>query len=210
MTQNKSMKHPVAIHILDLLESGELYRFVDLRPNGVESNLFSYHLSKLVRLGLVFKSDDGFYSLGAASNNPDRQSSIGASGDGTVGGIRVLFVVQNGYGKTLLKRRGSGFELPSGSALPTDTSLQDSAKRVFAALTSGSPRTFKHAGDCYVTTPHGRYFAHVMRLNVDSTPALEGFRWVSVRSPEVSSLPPGDLGVLSRTFFNDPFFFEEF
>ena len=210
MTQKTNIKHPVENHILNQLESGASYRFIDLRPTGVESNLFSYHLSKLVRLGLVFKSDDGFYSLGSSSDAAQESSDNlrGVMGGSTP--IQLMLVVQDGFGNTLLRAKGGGFELPKGNVLATDRSLQHSAARIFKEITGMTAKRFKHVGDGYVSTQTGRYFVHVVRLSVSSTPTLRGCKWASVRSPEVEGLPAGDLAILSRTFFNDPFFFEEF
>ncbi len=41
----------------------ERARFSELKPDGLDNKLFSYHLKKVLLSGLIIKSDDGSYSL---------------------------------------------------------------------------------------------------------------------------------------------------
>lgn len=57
--------HNVQYYILDQLMLYAYRRFSELRPKHVDSNLFQYHLTKLIRDGYIAKSHHG-YSLSAA------------------------------------------------------------------------------------------------------------------------------------------------
>lgn len=49
-------------------------RFSDLKPDGVENKLFTYHLQKVLQSGLIEKSEEGLYSLSTSG----RRYSTGA------------------------------------------------------------------------------------------------------------------------------------
>jgi 8-oxo-dGTP pyrophosphatase MutT (NUDIX family) len=57
-------RHPIQLHILERLRStnSEL-RYRDMRPAGVENDLYNYHLRYLVGQGLAEKYDGNFYRL---------------------------------------------------------------------------------------------------------------------------------------------------
>jgi len=54
--------HHIQRKILDLLMHAPALNYAQMRPKGVESNHFAYHLDQLVRAGLVVKNDRA-YSL---------------------------------------------------------------------------------------------------------------------------------------------------
>lgn len=55
--------HMYQKHILDMLRKSERLRYTELRPDGVESSHFKYHLDELRREGLVERIDRGVYKL---------------------------------------------------------------------------------------------------------------------------------------------------
>ena len=50
--------HWIQYHILDQLINNKSCRFAELKPDGVESNLFQWHLKHLIQQGLVAKLPD--------------------------------------------------------------------------------------------------------------------------------------------------------
>lgn len=58
-----SDEHHLQRKILHALVLQEKARFADIRPEGVDSNIFTYHLKQLIREKLVTKDEQGFYEL---------------------------------------------------------------------------------------------------------------------------------------------------
>ena len=55
--QQPSVTHHIQLSILRQMLKNDQARYSDLKPKGVESNLFMYHLKQLIREGLVEKQD---------------------------------------------------------------------------------------------------------------------------------------------------------
>ena len=55
-----STQHHIQKHILKVLTYTEVARFRDMRPKGVDSNLYNYHLKLLIKEGLVSKGEAGY------------------------------------------------------------------------------------------------------------------------------------------------------
>jgi hypothetical protein len=56
-------EHHIQRNILHKLVLQDKARFADIKPSGVDSNVFTYHLKQLMKEKLVIKLDDGTYSL---------------------------------------------------------------------------------------------------------------------------------------------------
>lgn len=56
-------EHHIQHKIIAALVESEGSRFADIRPAGIETNSFTYHLQQLMKDKLVEKSDDGLYRL---------------------------------------------------------------------------------------------------------------------------------------------------
>ncbi len=57
------MNHHIQRSILDQLARCTTARYSQLKPTQLSGNVFNYHLSQLVRDGLVQKMDSGAYQL---------------------------------------------------------------------------------------------------------------------------------------------------
>ena len=55
--------HPVQAKILNTLLFSTESRFTDLNPDAIDSDRFTFHLNRVIALGLVIKNDSGHYSL---------------------------------------------------------------------------------------------------------------------------------------------------
>ncbi len=58
-----SIEHHIQRDILSKLCFSETIRFSSLKPQGLESNIFMYHLKQLIKAGLVAKNVGGSYEL---------------------------------------------------------------------------------------------------------------------------------------------------
>lgn len=56
-------EHHIQKNILHKLVLSDHARFADIKPKGVDSNTFTYHLKQLIKDKLVVKQDDGTYTL---------------------------------------------------------------------------------------------------------------------------------------------------
>ena len=59
------VEHHIQREIMNRLMHNQVVRFKDLKPLGMESNIFMYHLKQLTKEGYVEKTDEG-YTLAAA------------------------------------------------------------------------------------------------------------------------------------------------
>jgi hypothetical protein len=57
------VNHHIQRDILNRLMHSDHMRFSDLKPDGMESNIFMYHMAQLKKLGYVDKGQNGYYLL---------------------------------------------------------------------------------------------------------------------------------------------------
>lgn len=219
MVEQTEVKHHIQKHILSVLLRTKTARFRDMRPARTDTNLYSYHLTQLLRSGLVEKTPEG-YTLGteglvyADRLNADklfvRQQPK----------IVTMLVIQNSDGGVLLQRRTKQpyidmWTLPNGKLHIEDLSLEDAAKREAREKLKVDDQPMTHAGDCYLRVRHGETLmtvtlAHVFTFDRDDIEMTDDLRWVQPHALHKMELAPGVAEIIARTFFRDPFYFEEF
>ena len=195
-------------------------RFSELRPAKVDTNLFTYHLNALVKLGYVLKVDEGYTLDTAGLAYIDRIAAGDATGARQYPEVQVMFVVQNGDGDILLRKRKQqphidSWSLPQGKVRIDDKSLKDAAsQQVFQVLGLENP-TMSHAGDCYVRVKIDKkvfssVMVHVFLLYIDEVTTDSETVWARPNKLDDYELAPAVNEIMTRTFFKDPFFFEEY
>lgn len=110
--------HWIQRHIVNLLMRHETLRFSDLRADGVESNLFQYHLRHVIRKKLVEKTDTGYQLAPKGLYYADRYSSE-LKGERPQPKIITIAVVKNSQGQVLLQQKQrqpwlGDYHLPAG------------------------------------------------------------------------------------------------
>lgn len=204
-----SVNHKIQKHIIDLLMYQKNARFSELRPPRTDTNLFAYHLKRLVKLGLVDVVEDG-YTLGVqglASVQPHPK-------------IMTLFVIQNGDGDILLEKQTQQpfidtWTLPNGKVQAEDSSLKEAAQREVAEKLRLTNQEIEHAGDCYIRVhakgmPLSTTLVHVFRFYKDDIETDDGIIWARPHKLRDLALAPAVEEIMARTFFKDPFYFEEY
>lgn len=197
----------------------EMVRFRDLRPPNTDTNLFTYHLKSLLKSGMVDKVDGG-YQLGRPGlSYVDRVSSQQKTVR-TQPKIITMLVIQNDEGELLLQRRTkqpyiNEWTLPYGKIHIDDTTIADAARRECLEKLNLYDQHLEHAGDCYIRVKTGdellsTTLAHVFRFYRDDIETSDTVRWVKPHTLASYRLAPAVEEVVSRTFFKDPYFFEEF
>jgi hypothetical protein len=212
-----TVKHPVKKFILEHLRNVEYARFRDLRPPRVETNAFTYHLNALVTEGLVQKAADG-YSLGPRGlqyiHYQDKKS-------GQVGpGVAVMLLVQNSEGDVLLERRTTqpfinSWGLPSSPVLAEDESLLSRVDQMGRNTLGVTGISYTHAGDCYIRVVSegealSATLAHLYSFNTDEIEPTDSLVWARPHKLDQYTLSPATAEIMTRGFFRDPYFFEEF
>jgi len=146
--------HPIQQHILRLLALNPSLRFSQLKPTAIESNLFMYHLRKLMGEGLVQKIDQG-YELSREGCQYVESSSLHSFTVRMQPKIVTFVACENAAGEWLLYRRKHhpyigrvGF--PYGK-IYLGEGIHHSAKRELFEKT-GLEAELTHRGDVYITT----------------------------------------------------------
>jgi len=146
--------HPIEQHILRLLALNSSQRFSQLKPAEIESNLFMYHLRKLIGAGMVEKVELG-YKLSLEGCQYVDSSSLHSFTVRLQPKMVTFVACENAAGEWLLYRRKHhpyigriGF--PYGK-IYLGEGIQHSAERELAEKT-GLQAKLQHKGDVYITT----------------------------------------------------------
>ena len=194
-------------------------RFSDLRPKNIDTNLYSYHLKLLQKRGFVTKGEGGYTLDKKGVLYVDRVSTSTLTVR-TQPKIIVMLVVQNSEGRLLLYKRirqpyTGQWTLPYGKLHIDDKTLEQGACREANEKLSVSVDHAVHAGDCYIRIRDEHEvvmstLVHVFRIESDDIVLRDRLEWVKPHELGKYNLAPAVEKIVSRTFFRDPYFFEEF
>lgn len=197
----------------------QVARFRDLRPPRADTNLFTYHLNSLVKAGVVAKVAGG-YTLSAAGLSYVDRVSTEKKTVRTQPKIITMLVVQNSEGEVLLQRRTKQpyidvWTLPYGKLHIEDPTISIAAEREAREKLGIDTQELEHAGDCYIRVHVGEdllstTLTHVFRFYTDEIQETDTLKWVKPHKVSLLKLAPAVEEVMARTFFKDPFFFEEY
>lgn len=203
-------KHIVQKHILSQLLVQKYSRFRDLRPKGVDTNLYSYHLKRLIAEGLVHKTDDGYSISNIAAVTMTAQTMQ----------PEVAFVIQNSDGDVLLKQRAAQpfadcYILPGAKLDTRQSSIMEAAQVHVTDEITDSKVGITRAGDSYVRIRYDNeilstQLLHIFRFEVDAVHDAKQLVWARPHKIAQYALAPCVEQIMSRTFFKDEHFFEEF
>ena len=218
-TDQTDIKHHIQRHILSVLLRQRTARFRDMRPPRTDANLYSYHLTQLVKSRLVKKVEAG-YTLDTAGLVYTDRLNADKMFVRQQPKIVTMLVIQNSDGDTLLQRRTKQpyidmWTLPNGKLHIDDPSLMAAAQREAHEKLGLEKQVLTHAGDCYVRVRHGDMLmtvtlVHVFRAYRDDIETNDNLVWVQPHKLSKMELAPGVEEIIARTFFRDSFFFEEF
>lgn len=129
---DKQMMHHIQRDLLRTLLFVPSARFKDLKPAGMESNIFMYHLKTLIKNGYVEKLDDGYALTSMGKHYVDR-ANLESLHVRIQPKIITIVVLERDDGKLAILERLHqpfiGFKgFPSGK-VHYGESLQDAAKR---------------------------------------------------------------------------------
>ncbi|GHU08101.1 hypothetical protein FACS189431_3740 [Alphaproteobacteria bacterium] len=183
--------HIIQKHIMSYLTLTESARFAQMRPPGVDSNLYAYHLTKLLKMGFINKNEREYRLSTKGLIYVDRLSF-----DKTILSnqpkINTGILLKNEFNEILLTKRLRqpllGFwGLPMGKLHNDDTDIYVAAERELREKTGIIIRRLEHAGDCYLRLVDGddlisASFAHIFYKKVakDALFLDENSRWVGL------------------------------
>lgn len=215
---DEKIVHHIQKHIIGILYTQKIARFRDLRKTGVDTNLFAYHLKLLVRNSFIKKVEGG-YSLdqkGLAYVDRVSKSDMNVR---TQPKIVTMLVIQNSNGDVLLWRRNKQpyidtWTLPYGKLHIDDATIQAAATRE-AQEKLGIAILPEHAGDCYIRVVGNEEMlsstlVHIFRFEIDDINETDRIKWVRPHQLSRYELAPAVEQIVARTFFRDPYFFEEY
>lgn len=150
--------HHIQQHILDILRRSEYVRFRDMRPPGVDSNLYSYHLKQLMAHKFVTKTEHG-YSLSVRGVAYIDKVSPGTQKLRQQSKIMVMVLIMDERGEVLVRRKTSQpminkLTFVTGMLHMDDLSLEQSALRKVQQQAGLTLNEAEHIGDCYTRITH--------------------------------------------------------
>jgi len=216
--------HPIKREILYRLITNTHIPFSKLKPEGVESNLFIYHLKELIKEGLVCKRADGKYELTAEGLVFADRLSLSSFKPRIQPKIITLIVCKNKNGECLLyTRRRQPFIGLSGfvyGKIHLGEKVAEAAQRELKEKT-GLQAKLAHLGEAYLTTVQdgnvvASIFCHVFygenptgQLIKDSE--IGECFWASLKSLGREKFMPGFFDILSLVKKRSPhLFFAEY
>lgn len=212
-------EHHIQKHIIGVLMHQQYARFRDMRPPRVDTNLYSYHLKLLQKRQMVQKTDAGYCLDKAGLLYVDRVS-LKSLNVRTQPKIITMIVLQNADGDVLLQKRTKQpyidtWTLPYGKLHIDDPSVQAAVQREAREKLGIDRLEAQHAGDCYIRIWQGgellsTTLAHVFYTETDTITPSDELMWVRPHRLGQYRLAPAVEQIVARTFFRDPFFFEEF
>ena len=219
MIESSTIEHHIQKSIVTFLMAHQFARFRDMRPPKVDTNLYSYHLKLLQKNGFVEKTEAG-YTLSKKGQIYVDRVNIKTVRLSTQPKIITMLVIQNGYGGILMYKKLrqpfiDQWTLPLGKVHNDDTSIQEAAKREVREKIGGYELTLEHVGDCYIRVHDDEELqistlVHVFYGQTDDDLANDHMAWISPHTLPGLDVSPAVDQIVARTFFRDPYFFEEF
>ena len=219
MIEQTEVKHHIQKHILGVLIFHKTARFRDMRAPRVDTNLYSYHLTQLLKNGLVKKVEGG-YSLDTKGLVYVDRLNVNKLFVRQQAKIVTMLVIQNGYGDVLMyqKLRQPFIDLwtpPQGKVHNDDISIMAAAHREVEEKIGGLDIELRHVGDGYIrfmddAEVTNSMLVHVFYGQVENSEIAPHLQWVKLRELDSYDTAPAAKEIIARTLFRDPFFFEEF
>lgn len=211
--------HHIQRHIIGVLMGQRRARYSDMKPPKVDGNLYSYHLKILQKKKLIEKTADGYTLSRGGLVYADNVNVITAKLSAQPKVI-TMSVIQNSNGDVLLFQRKrqpfiGRWSLPYGKIHVDDTNVLASAQREAQEKLGLDQPPLIHAGDCYIRLrDEGEVvmstLTHVFYYETDDIQPHERLQWVRPHKLAQYDLAPAVEQLITRTFFRDPFFFEEY
>jgi ADP-ribose pyrophosphatase YjhB (NUDIX family) len=215
--------HHIQRKILGALLYAETLGYAKMRPPGIESNQFAYHLNQLIRDGLVEKAGKSYRLAPKGLSQVDRLSQTKMV-DRLQPQIVTAIDLTNEHGETLLFKRlfqpyifKLGF--PLGKTHFEETVLQ-AAERELEEKTGLTDIPLTQRGIVYIEstmqgTTISKVLYHVFQGTVSGRPTTTSSHrgsciWTDTGTLQPSELMPAFLDIKALLHQSSNFFFDEF
>lgn len=216
--------HYIQRQIFSKLRYAEALSYSQMRPEGVESNHFAYHLEQMISDGLVEKIERKYTLTTQGQVMADRSSHRTVSVR-TQPHIVVAPLITNGNGQDLLYKHSfqpylNLYGPPQGRLDYYDENIAKGAARELKEKTGLSDVPMRHRGIVYVTANKGearitKMLIHVFSGEVEGVPELSkptikgSSLWGNADKFTVKQCMPGYKQIRKLLNENDELFFEE-
>lgn len=219
MFERNIIEHHIQKHILQVLSRKEYAKFSEMRPEKTDSNLYSYHLNKLVKSSYIEKSDKG-YTLSLKGLRYIEYTSNSSMKIRNQPKITTAIVLNDNNGNILLTRRLKQpyinyYSLPIGKIHSDgDSCILDSAIRELYEKTGVKYKKLMHTGDAYLKIHIDKVLISDILIHAFSAtcrhkfPANESSIWVSKKELNEINLIPGIKEIVKLSDSGE-YFFEE-
>jgi ADP-ribose pyrophosphatase YjhB (NUDIX family) len=160
--------------------TNKVRRFSELRPDRVDSNLFQYHLKKLLTDGYVAKMPGGYTLSGRGLYYADRHSGA-LKGERLQPKIIVVLIVRDSEGRALIIRKPrqpflGSYHLPAGKVHDGEN-VETAARRELTEKTGLNPDKLTYSTTAHVIIRQNEeiiseYYGIVMRGVYDGEPEI--------------------------------------
>lgn len=218
MFEQDIIEHNIQKHILHVLCYTEYARFSDMRPEKTDSNLYSYHLNKLISSNYVTKTDKGYtltykglrYIEYTSSSMKIRKQPK----------ITTAILLKNIDGSILLTKRIkqpyiNNYGLPLGKIhSDKDGCILNAARRELYEKTSARYNKLNHVGDMYLKIHMDKILISDLLIHVFSAICKQKMSvnevscWVDRKDFNRIRLIPGVKEIIKATESQDYFFKE--
>lgn len=219
MIDSITVNHHIQKYILDILMHRQFARFRDMRPQSTDTNLYSYHLKNLQKQHLVKKTSDG-YTLDAKGLAYVDRLNAKTKRISAQPKVITMVIIQDGYGNILMYKKLrqpfiDTWTVPFGKVHDSDESIAHAAQREVHEKVGSFEVELRHAGDCYIRVKSDDVvvvstLVHVFYGQSELPGVPHNFEWISPRELISKATSPAIKDIVARTFFQDPYFFEEF
>lgn len=184
------IEHHIQREIIDRLMRAESLRFSELKPDGMESNIFMYHLKQLIKDGYVEKCDGGYRLVAKGLTYVDGLSTENHRPRPQPKLIAIL-ALHDGAGKWLLAERKIQPYIrkrmfPSGKQHRGETSTEHAARELQEKTgLKNVPLSYRGLADIQIVSKQGVLLTHVVAQvyageldGTETPPASDRFRYL--------------------------------
>jgi ADP-ribose pyrophosphatase YjhB (NUDIX family) len=213
--------HTIQQSILAKLVTKNEARFTDIRPDNIEANLYSYHLSVLKRQGYLSKRG-AVYELSPKGLSLIEDLKADTSSAIHQPRLLTMFVLLNERNEVYLIPRNTqpfigSWNLPSGNIFREDASLSASSSRHLKDVLSLQDAAVARVGEAVIRVKMAdelvsSVFVHVFagRISIDDIPSEAGGAWTTSLTRQQIRLSPAISEIIDtiRSSQHIPFFEE--
>ncbi len=160
--------HPIEHEILRILAFRKTARYRDMRPQGVDSNLFNYHRRVLVREGFIEKAPNAEYQLAVRGLKFIESTALGSLKSGYQPKLSIAFLLSDSQGRIAVwNKQAQPFigmvHMPNCKLQYDDVTARDGAFRILREITSEEGVAINLKGIAEVSVrQHGELLSHTM------------------------------------------------